>query len=180
MAVAAGQATQTPPASNGSMREQMTSTLQKSGFSDVKVMPDAFLVSAKDKDGNPVTVFINPSSVTEVVGTNTPAQSDTTGAGAFATVPGTEDLSSKVVGLDVHNKANQDIGKIKDIAFDANGVRAYIVAVGGFLGLGDHYVAVHPSALQLTYNAAEKKWHASMDTNADQLKKAPEYKYPTT
>jgi PRC-barrel domain len=180
IAVAAGQATQTPAASNGNMREQMTSTLQKSGFSDVKVMPDAFLVSAKDKNGNPVTMFINPNSVTELVGTSTPAQSDTTGAGAFATVPTTEDLSSKVVGLDVYNKANQDIGKIKDIAFDANGVRAYIVAVGGFLGLGDHYVAVHPSALQLTYNEADKKWHAAMDANADQLKKAPEYKYPAT
>jgi hypothetical protein len=180
IAVAAGPAAQPTPAANGSMREQMTSTLEKSGFSDVKVMPDAFLVSAKDKDGNPVTMFINPNSVTELVGANTPARRDVAGAGAFATVPGTDDLSSKVVGLDVYNKANQDIGKIKDIAFDTNGVRAYIVAVGGFLGLGDHYVAVHPSALQLTYNEADKKWHAAMDTNADQLKKAPEYKYPTT
>ena len=89
-------------------------------------------------------------------------------------------MSSKIVGLDVYNKTNQDIGTIKDIAFNSNGVRAYIVGVGGFLGLGDHYVAVRPSALQVSYNAAEKKWHAAMDTNADQLKKAPEYKYPTT
>ena len=179
-ALAADQASQTPPASSGSTREQMTTTLQQSGFTDVKVMPDAFLVSAKDKSGNPVTMFINPNSMTEVIGTNAPAQSGATGAGAFATIPGTDDLSSKIVGLDVYNKTNQDIGTIKDIAFDSNGVRAYIVGVGGFLGLGDHYVAVRPSALQVSYNAAEKKWHAAMDTNADQLKKAPEYKYPTT
>lgn len=95
----------------------------------------------------------------------------------FATVPSQEDLSSKVVGLSVYNNANQDIGTIKDIAFDRSGVQAYIVAVGGFLGMGDHYVAVKPSAINLTYDANAKKWHAAMNTNADQLKAAPEYKY---
>ncbi len=74
-ALAADQASQTPPASSGSTREQMTTTLQQSGFTDVKVMPDAFLVSAKDKSGNPVTMFINPNSMTEVIGTNASAQS---------------------------------------------------------------------------------------------------------
>jgi hypothetical protein len=180
IALAADQTATTPAHSSGNLREQMTTTLQKEGFTDVKVMPDSFLVSAKDKTGNPVTMFINPDSVTEVTAANMEAPNGATPAGAFANVPGTEDLSSKVVGLDVYNKSNQDIGKIKDIAFDSNGVRAYIVAVGGFLGLGDHYVAVRPSALQVTYDAADKKWRAAMDTDADQLKKAPEYKYPTT
>ena len=96
----------------------MTTTLQQSGFTDVKVMPDAFLVSAKDKSGDPVTMLINPNSMTEVIGTNAPAQSGATGAGAFATIPRTDDLSSKIVGLDVYNKTNQDIVSIKDIAFE--------------------------------------------------------------
>jgi hypothetical protein len=30
----------------------------------------------------------------------------------------------------------------------------------------------------ISYNATEKKWHAAMDTNAEALKAAPEYKYP--
>jgi hypothetical protein len=42
-------------------------------------------------------------------------------------VPAKEDLSWKVVGLDVYNNADQDIGKIKDIAFNARGVNDYIV-----------------------------------------------------
>jgi PRC-barrel domain len=97
--------------------------------------------------------------------------------GMFATVPAQEDLTSNVVGLDVYNGANQNIGKIKDIAFDQNGVEAYIVSVGGLLGVGTHYVAVKPAAINISYDAAAKKWHAAMDTNADQLKGAPEYKY---
>jgi hypothetical protein len=58
-------------------------------------------------------------------------------------------------------------------------VNGYVIGVGGFLGIGDHYVAVRPSAVKLSYDAKDKKWHASMDANADQLKAAPEFKYPS-
>jgi sporulation protein YlmC with PRC-barrel domain len=97
--------------------------------------------------------------------------------GLFANVPAQTGLSSKVVGLTVYNSENADLGTIKDIAFDANGVKAYIVAVGGFLGMGDHYVAVRPSAINITYDATKDKWQALMSTNVDQLKSAPEFKY---
>jgi sporulation protein YlmC with PRC-barrel domain len=97
--------------------------------------------------------------------------------GMFTNVPTQADLSSKLVGLSVYNSENTDIGTIKDIAFDANGVKAYIVAVGGFLGMGDHYVAVRPSAINISYHATKDKWQASMNTDADQLKSAPEFKY---
>ena len=56
--------------------------------------------------------------------------------------------------------------------------RSNVIGVGGFLGIGDHYVVVRPSAVKLSYDARDKKWHASMDVNADQLKAAPEFKYP--
>lgn len=98
-------------------------------------------------------------------------------ASIFATIPAKDDLSSKMLGLNVYNAANQNIGTIKDIAFAGRRVQAYIVGVGGFLGLGDHYVAVLPSAVSLTYSATDKTWHAAMDTDAAALKAAPEYKY---
>jgi len=97
--------------------------------------------------------------------------------GMFATIPARDDLSSKVLGVTIYNKANQNIGTIKDIAFSGRRVQAYIVGVGGFLGMGDHYVAVLPSAVTLTYSATDKSWHAAMDTDAAALKAAPEYKY---
>ena len=52
----------------------------------------------------------------------------------FTYVPAHDELSSNVVGLDVYNKDKQNIGSIKDIALDANGLNGYIVSVGGFLG----------------------------------------------
>jgi len=98
-------------------------------------------------------------------------------SGVVANIPAGEELGSKVIGLDIYNSANQNIGKIKDIAFDNDGVKAYIVSVGGFLGMGDRYVAVTPSAVNLSYDAGARKWHAAMNTDASQLKSAPEYKY---
>ena len=97
----------------------------------------------------------------------------------FTNVPVQDKLSSNVLGLDVYNKDKQNIGTIKDIAFNANGLNGYIIGVGGFLGMDDHYVVVRPSAIRLTLNASDKKWHATMNANADQLKAAPEYKYPS-
>jgi sporulation protein YlmC with PRC-barrel domain len=98
-------------------------------------------------------------------------------SGMFVNVPAQEELSSNVVGLDVYNSANENIGKIKDVAFDANGVKAYILSVGGVAGVGSHYVAVDPSAVKISYDSNAKKWHAAMNSSADQLKSAPEYKY---
>jgi hypothetical protein len=93
----------------------------------------------------------------------------------FTHVPAQDELSSNVIGLDVYDKDNQNIGTIKDIALDASSLNGYIVGVGRFLGMGDHYVVVRPSAIG--FKAKYNKWHATMNANADQLRAAPEYRY---
>jgi len=159
--------------------------LQKSGYTDIRLAPTSFMVRAKDSDGNPVMMSISPDSFTEVTDVS-PTSGSTTGAGPtngmaagqFVSIASNDELSSKLVGLNVYNDKNQDIGEIKDIALNENGrAEAYILSVGGFLGLGDHYVAVNPSAVKVTYNDSDKKWHASMNATNDQLKAAPEFKY---
>ncbi len=169
----------------GRIQQQVAADMRNAGFTDVKVVPDSFLVMAKDKSGDPVTMMINPNSVTEVVGANAggaanEAPDETATAGAtFETLPQGARLESKIVGLDVHNADNQDIGTIKDIAYNGTHIRAYIIGVGGLLGVGDHYVAVNPSAVRITYDHGSNTWHAAMNTTADALKSAPQYKYPT-
>jgi hypothetical protein len=185
--------TSTPPATTNTqtggagLQQQVTTNLKNSGFTNVKVMPEAFLVQATDKSGNPVTMFIGPNSLTEVTtvgangqaaGTNTGESAKNTGS-TFTSVPASDELSSKVVGLDVYNNDHQNIGTIKDVAYNGTTVSGYILGVGGFLGMGDHYVAVRPSAVKLGYDSKDSKWHATMDANAGQLKSAPEYKYPS-
>jgi sporulation protein YlmC with PRC-barrel domain len=51
--------------------------------------------------------------------------------------------ASKLVGVDVYNEANEKIGDIDETILDKSGkVTNVIIGVGGFLGIGEHYVAV--------------------------------------
>lgn len=96
----------------------------------------------------------------------------------FVTLQNTDMLSSNMVGLDVYDNANHDVGTIKDIAFDSSkAVKGYILSVGGVLGMGAHYVAVDIASVKVKYDPSDKRWHANMDATKDQLKAAPEFKY---
>lgn len=51
--------------------------------------------------------------------------------------------TSKLVGLNVYNDSNESLGSINDLLTDANGdIKAVVLGVGGFLGVGEHLVAV--------------------------------------
>jgi len=51
--------------------------------------------------------------------------------------------ASKVVGLSVYNDSNESLGSINDLLMDKSGdVKAVVIGVGGFLGVGEHLVAV--------------------------------------
>lgn len=51
--------------------------------------------------------------------------------------------ASKIVGLHVYNANNESLGSINDLLTDQNGnIKAVVVGVGGFLGVGEHLVAV--------------------------------------
>ena len=96
----------------------------------------------------------------------------------FVNLQSADMLSSNLVGLDVYDNSNNSIGTIKDVAFDGSKVvKGYILSVGGFLGMGTHYVAVDPDAVKVKFDTADKKWHANMSATKDELKAAPEFKY---
>ena len=96
----------------------------------------------------------------------------------FSTVAPNEMFSSKLKGLNVYNQKEESVGEITDIAIKNNAVDALILSVGGFLGMGEHYVAVSPSSVSVKRDAKNDKWLASMNTTKEALKAAPEFKYP--
>jgi len=51
--------------------------------------------------------------------------------------------ASKVVGLNVYNEKNENVGSINDLLMDkSGGIKAAVISVGGFLGMGARLVAV--------------------------------------
>ena len=96
----------------------------------------------------------------------------------FSTVSKDEMFSSKLKGLNVYNQKDESIGEISDLAIRNHQVDALILSVGGFLGVGEHYVAVSPSSVNIHYDAANDNWLASMNTTKEALQAAPEFTYP--
>jgi sporulation protein YlmC with PRC-barrel domain len=87
-------------------------------------------------------------------------------------------FSSKLKGLNVYNQKDESVGEITDIAIKNNQIDALILSVGGFLGMGERYVAVSPSSVNIRHDSKNDKWLASMNTTKEALKAAPEFKYP--
>ncbi len=51
--------------------------------------------------------------------------------------------ASKLVGLTVYNDSNEKLGDISEILVDNSGkINAVVIGVGGFLGVGQHDIAV--------------------------------------
>ncbi len=67
---AAGSATDQNAAPNAKapahISQRLRDDLSKAGFTNITIMPSSFLVRAKDSQGNPVMMVINPDSLTEV------------------------------------------------------------------------------------------------------------------
>ena len=112
--------------------------------------------------------------------------------------------TSKVVGLNVYNDNNENVGSINELLMDKSGnIKAVVVGVGGFLGMGEHLVAVPfdkikfvdqpvPSATTSSNkststtgsssSSSKNPWypdHAVFNATKDELKAMPEFKYST-
>jgi sporulation protein YlmC with PRC-barrel domain len=114
--------------------------------------------------------------------------------------------SSKLIGVNVYNDNNEKIGDINELIIDKSGkVDDVVLGVGGFLGMGEHYVAVPMEKLKWVNEpvrtsstttapadkstvgtnsrparAADEKWypdHAVLNATKDQLKAMPQFKY---
>lgn len=81
--------------------------------------------------------------------------------------------TTEIVGLNVHNNQEENIGKVEDVVIDlASGrVVAVIVSSGGFLGMGEALNAIPPDKLQ--YGPDEDTLRLDMTKEA--LREAPRF-----
>jgi hypothetical protein len=70
------------------LSQKLRNDLTKAGFTDITIMPSSFLVRAKDSQGNPMMMVINPDSLTEVT-EQTKAHQEAPLAGAIKGEPNT-------------------------------------------------------------------------------------------
>ncbi len=109
--------------------------------------------------------------------------------------------ASQLLGLDVYDNRNEKIGDVKELMMDKSGkIDKAVLGVGGFLGLGEHDVAVNFSELKFSDQPApsttatsgsgspnatgmasntKKNYpdHAVLDITKDQLQSMPRFNY---
>ena len=112
---------------------------------------------------------------------------------------------SKLIGLNVYDQQNEKIGDIKELMVDKDGkIEQVAIGVGGFLGMGEHDVAVKWTELKFSdqpvpsktssatggaarttgaasssTSSSKKNYpdHATLNTTKDQLKAMPQFNY---
>jgi hypothetical protein len=95
----------------------------------------------------------------------------------FARVPSDAVLSHNLIGLNVENGAKETVGQIKDLVLQNGQLVGYVLSVGGFLGIGEHYVVVQPASIGVAWDESANKWQGTINALKEELKGAPEFKY---
>jgi len=90
--------------------------------------------------------------------------------------------SSKIVGMAVKNRANEDLGKIEDLVVDEGGtVRYAAVSFGGFLGFNNKLFAVPWKAFSIKHDAGSSTNYVELNVSRKYLEGAdgfPSDKWP--
>jgi sporulation protein YlmC with PRC-barrel domain len=129
------------------------------------------------------TVQTPPSSTAPRTQTMAPA-SPTARQTAALTSADTQKLgtgwrASKIHGSSVYNDQNEKVGSIDDLIINRDDHVVYaVVSVGGFLGMGNHLVAVPYDQLKINTDNNGKVDKIQLNgATKDSLKSMPEFKY---
>ncbi len=91
------------------------------------------------------------------------------------TVIGARDAHG-ILGREVRDAANEDMGRVVDVIVDREGtVRAAVIDFGGFLGVGSRKIVVDWSAMRFG-GVASKRDSITLELTKAQVAAAPEYK----
>lgn len=105
----------------------------------------------------------------------TPVQSRKQSRGYMVTVPTNGLQVSDLIGAEVSTMGDENVGQVDDLIIDANGqIVAIVVAVGGFLGLGEKSVAIGWDDITKSGNSDELKLRINL--TRESLGSAPEIK----
>lgn len=81
------------------------------------------------------------------------------------------------IGQTVYNGAEENIGKISDLIIEKDGgIAAAVVGVGGFLGIGEKWVAVPFDTISITQAPDADDVTLTTTETSESLKAAPEFK----
>jgi sporulation protein YlmC with PRC-barrel domain len=123
----------------------------------------------------------NPPTATPPAATAPPARTPATETQMKSKAP-TEEVTGAWNAKDfmrsrVYNMAGERVGDVNDILIDNGQVTAFVIGVGGFLGIGEKEVSLQPDQVKRMVHS-DGETYFTVNTTKDQLQAAPEYKRP--
>ena len=157
----------------------LTSALAQTSTTPNAASPSTSTPPAASTPSTPPAASTAPSTSPSASSSTTtsPTASTNTSAGKFVTQQTADQfLASKFKGTDVIGTDDKKIGDVSDVLFDKNQkVLAYIVGVGGFLGIGQKDVALDPTAFQMVPGKDASDYKLRLSMSKDELKAAPTF-----
>lgn len=136
------------------------------------VAPDASAGQAQ-----PMDTMDNAQTTTQPAGD--PAASTAAATpDTYLTEQGDQQLSANTyIGQSVYNSADESIGSINDLIMEKDGgITAAVIGVGGFLGIGEKWVAVPFNNISVSQAPDSGEVKLSTTETAESLQAAPEFK----
>ena len=126
----------------------------------------------------PATTPTEDTAQTPATPTEDTAQAPAAGGGDYLTAQSDEQISANTyIGQAVYNSADESIGKISDLIMEkSGGIDAAIIGVGGFLGIGEKWVAVPFEKISITAVPDSDDVKLTTSETAESLQAAPEFK----
>lgn len=92
----------------------------------------------------------------------------------YVSIQDTDLMTSKLIGVDIYNRQNEEVGEISDIVIgDGKSIIGLVASVGGFRGIGESYVVLDPASMLLVNDNGT--WKAHLAPSKDELSKAPTF-----
>lgn len=132
-----------------------------------------------DTAATPGTMPTEDTAQTPSTGTATEdtAQAPAAGGGYLAAQSDEQISANTYIGQAVYNSADESIGKISDLIMEKDGgITAAIIGVGGFLGIGEKWVAVPFTTISITQAPESDDVKLTTTETAESLQAAPEFK----
>jgi hypothetical protein len=157
-----------------SLTQQLKENLIRSGFTNVTVTPESFIIHATDPQGNPMAMVVSPDTFAadEVArGSNKMMSGRSVGERQPKFLSGAVRDATKADLTDtpVQTSDHKNAGMIKGIVVGESGELSYLVATPN-----GHDVAINPDVMSLSYDENANAWNVSVDATLSQIQSAPQ------
>ncbi len=117
---------------------------------------------------------------TEQVQTDTAVPADRMGAAeapeGYAQMNPEDRTAERLIGANAYGMQGEDIGNVDDLVLDAEGAATHVIMdVGGFLGMGEHTVAIEIEQVDILWNDQDGDVMVQVPMTEDQLREMPAY-----